>query len=170
METIKRFLSWVEKFDTGCWLWKGYLSKDGYGRFRFYGRNGKKVQAHRASWILNFGPIPEGMFVCHKCDNRKCVNPEHLFLGTPQDNMNDMVAKGRSGDTRGEKSGLTHLTDADVLSIRARYPQGTKLIDLAREYGVAKSTVSYIVNGHTWKHVPIDGDGTHALPTREGGG
>ena len=90
-----RFWSKVEEQD-GCLVFKSYYDRDGYGRYRLDGgRSAPKIKAHRAAWILTHGEIPEGMFVLHKCDNPPCVNPEHLFLGTPKDNMIDMVRKGR---------------------------------------------------------------------------
>lgn len=93
---MQRFWNKVEKTD-GCWLWTASKNRQGYGYFRF---DGKMMKAHRMAWLLVHGEIPEGMLVCHTCDNPSCVNPEHLWLGTNQDNQNDMNAKGRHGFTK----------------------------------------------------------------------
>jgi len=90
---MERFYSKVEKIENGCWNWMSALrGKSGYGAFKV---NGKCVDAHRFSFMLNKGDIPNGLYVCHKCDNRKCVNPEHLFLGSAKDNHQDGMNKGR---------------------------------------------------------------------------
>lgn len=87
--------SYVPVPETGCWLWVGRTTKDGYGLLAG-GRRGKSLRAHRAMYQATRGPIPAGLFVCHKCDTPSCVNPDHLFLGTPKDNVIDMFRKGRA--------------------------------------------------------------------------
>lgn len=136
------------KKTEGCWEWIGPTYR-GYGRLW---HNGKTIRAHRASWLIHRGDIPSGMFVCHRCDNPKCVKPDHLFLGTHQDNMNDKVQKGRCArlDRSGEKSGSAKLTAADVRCIRQRLrPQR----ELATEYGVDPSTISDIQRRKTWINI-----------------
>lgn len=92
---IKSFWNKVEKLgENECWKWKAYKNKQGYGRFGFSAS--QSVNAHRISWVIHFGEIPPGLFVCHKCDNPECTNPQHLFLGTRQDNINDSLIKKRA--------------------------------------------------------------------------
>ena len=140
--------------NSGCWLWCAGINEKGYGRLKVAlpGTRRRSHPAHRLSWIAHRGPIPAGLWVLHKCDNPACVNPEHLFLGTHADNMADMARKGRhrTGDYRGEKHGLTTLTDAEVRAIRADERSGTQL---ARDFGVSEATVSRIRNRETWGHI-----------------
>jgi len=119
------------------------------------------VYAHRLAWELTYGPIPDGMLVCHHCDNPICCRPDHLFLGTPSDNMQDALRKGRffmgerrSVLVRGERSGMAKLRTPDVLAIRERYAQGDiSQLALAKEYGVAHQLVSRIIRREIWAHV-----------------
>lgn len=130
--------------NTGCWLWN-CCGPYGYGQFTI--KPGNSTRAHRASWSLYRGEIPEGAFVLHKCDIRCCVNPDHLFLGTHTENMDDMVSKHRQA--AGEKHGCAKLTSSQVLEIRSRYKRGNG-VALAKEFGVSSSTVHLLVKGKTW--------------------
>lgn len=132
--------------DDACWEWQGLQTPKGYGQVRF---NGKNLRAHRLAWELTFGSVPDGMFVCHKCDNPSCVNPGHLFLGTPSDNMLDKQNKGRTAI--GERVGSARLNPADVVEIRASN-QGCRV--LARRYGVDRKTIINVKRYETWKHLP----------------
>lgn len=133
---------------SGCWIWtRGTLSQSGYGRVS--NGSGHYMMAHRRSWELHKGPIPEGMFVCHRCDNRVCVNPEHLFLGTTADNMADMAGKGRAAS--GERHHKAKLTRADATAIRA---MPGKYRDIAAMYGVTFGLIGligHIKRGEIWK-------------------
>lgn len=133
-----------------CWEWTGSIQSDGYGRFHVDPKN--KPHAHRAIWLMVNGDIPDDYFVLHKCDNRKCVRLDHLFLGTRQDNTDDMMAKGRRADTHGEKAPSHKLTNSQVDRIREQYAAGnTSQRKLAKEYGTCKSTIGYIVRREYWK-------------------
>ena len=146
----ERFWEKVIKGDSGeCWIWTGALNEKGYGILG-RGRRGMGTErAHRVSWMIHFGPIPKGLFVCHKCDNPQCTNPEHLFLGTVYENNADMLAKGRN--VKGECS-YSKLSLDQVREIRSRYKPGkiTQLA-LAKEYGVSRSLIGLIVKGERWK-------------------
>lgn len=132
--------------EQGCWIWTKALSSDGYGRAWMPSQNATKP-AMRLSYEAFKGPIEEGMCVCHSCDVRACVNPEHLWLGTIQDNNEDMIAKKRHA--RGER-GKAKLTESDVRLIRAD-PRGCDL--LAREFGVNPSCIVKIRANLIWRHV-----------------
>jgi len=136
--------------DTGCWIWTGSISGDSYG----YISNGKKmVKAHRFSYERFVGTIPEGLVVCHRCDNTICINPEHLFVGTIQDNMDDMKQKGRSNKLFGQNHNQAKLTDVQVLEIRKRISRGESGVSLARFFNVTPQMISLIKSGRYWKHL-----------------
>ncbi len=183
-KTKERFWSKVDKTggENACWLWQGSENEKGYGIF-----NGQRT--NRIAWTFTYGPIPTGLLICHSCDvnypagnitYRKCCNPTHLWLGTNEDNMKDMVNKGRSpkGDRNGsrvhpenlsrgkyhhlthcnratgERNGQAKFTAAQVLEIRERYATGYCTIKgLAREKGVSPRTITQIIRKTTWKHL-----------------
>lgn len=140
----------VEKTDS-CWLWRGEITKDGYGRTGAK-KDGSTRGAHRIAWELTNGPIPDGLFVLHKCDNPPCVRPEHLFLGTQADNRRDCVAKGRQ--PRGSAARKSSLTEEDVVEIRQRHESGETATSLGACFGVTRANIGYIVKRKTWTHVP----------------
>lgn len=147
----ERFWKYVEKTDS-CWIWIGH-KRGGYGQLSL-GMSNKQpnVDTHCLSWILHFGEIPAGMDVCHSCDNRACVRPDHLFLGTAQDNSNDAVKKMRHAF--GERSGCAKLTEDDVREIRELYNHGRRdWKNIAPYYGVSNTAIGYAARGETWKHL-----------------
>lgn len=152
-----------------CWIWTG--SKNGHGYAQFCtdrARGLKMVKAHRLCWELVNGPIPSGhgfhgTCVCHRCDNRACVNPTHLFLGTTLDNVRDMIAKGRRkqapwngispSPNPGESNPMSRLTESDVLKIRVLRSEGVQLKTLSELFHVSEATCSLISRRKTWKHI-----------------
>ena len=137
-----------------CWDWKAGLFTTGYGKF---GLRGKTVQSHRVAYSLVKGLIPIGEVVRHTCDNRKCVNPDHLITGTAKDNVQDAIDRGRF--PRGSSSGNSKLTEMDVLEIRSQVRNGTPDSEIADAYGISVNNLWFIKTGATWKHV--DGDIKH---------
>lgn len=135
----------------GCWEWQGPVRENGYAQIWVRERQ-KQVKAHRVSWEIHFGPIPEGLWVCHRCDNRRCVRPDHLFLGTRTDNTDDMKNKGRAD--HGERRHTAKLTEAIVSQIRHRYARGTIARVLAAEFGVRIDSIYKVIHRQTWQHVP----------------
>lgn len=172
-----RFWSKVDQSAEGCWLWQGTLLKQGYGCFKIAG---KMYKAHRLAYAFAKEIIPPGLFVCHHCDNPPCVRPDHLFLGTTRDNALDAVRKGRlaTGDRsgarthpermtrgdkhwshlhpelkRGERNGRTILSSQQVADIRSRYALGgISQFTLAKEYKVAQTTISAVIQRKNWNY------------------
>jgi hypothetical protein len=147
MTIAARLLAKQVHVDSGCWEWVGTLNDSGYGVMR---NHYKYVGAHRLSYQQFVGPIPDGMHVLHKCDNRKCINPEHLFVGTNAENVADKVAKGRQRRHHGEKNPHARLTAQDVVAIRA---SGERQKDLAAKYGVTRTCIYDIRVGKSWGHL-----------------
>lgn len=133
----------------GCLVWTGPGKGNGYGTTHF---RGSVMSAHRAAYILSKGPIPEGMNVCHSCDNRACVNPDHLWLGTQSENLMDMVQKGRQvlSPMRGEGHPKAKLTATQAIEI-CRSPESPSV--LARRYGVSRALIREVRLGNAWAHV-----------------
>ena len=132
---------------TQCWEWQGHKDKLGYGKWCWQSKN---WLAHRLSMLID-GNDPEGMNVNHHCDNPSCVNPQHLYLGTPQDNTNDMMRRGRHKCIRGTKHYSNKLSEQDVLDIRADTDSSIRV--LAAKYKVNRSTISDIYKRKTWTHI-----------------
>ncbi len=147
----ERFWEKVDK-SGDCWLWIGAIKGGGYGSFRY---KESQVIAHRHSWFLKNGQIPEGMCVCHTCDNPPCVNPDHLWLGTHADNMRDRANKKRgvSNPPLGEQAYNSILTEGDVRVIRSLYSLGVKQSVISKFLDVPFRRVWKIVHRKAWKHV-----------------
>lgn len=131
-----------------CWLWEGGKDKDGYGLFTF---NHHTVRVPRLMWMLRFGQIEPGKFVCHACDNPICCNPAHFFLGTNQENVIDAVKKGRI-KRKGDFNGRALLNSTQVLEIRSLHPTATPK-QLAKNYGVSACAIYDVLTRKTWSHI-----------------
>jgi hypothetical protein len=160
-EQIKRFWEKVDRNGgpDSCWPWIGYVDNPGYGGFAIKQRY---YRASRIAYLVGIGPFPTDLHVLHRCDNTKCCNPNHLFLGTDADNAADCMAKGRN--TLGERNGVSKLTDEKVREMRRRYADGgISIRQLAREYGMTYSPVHLMLSGKAWKHVQ-----DNLMPREEG--
>ncbi len=158
---VNRFWTHVDCSDGpgACWLWAGHVGENGYGITRV---KGKQYKAHRVSYLIEHGRIDNDRFVLHRCDFRACVNPEHLFLGTPKDNSQDAVKKGRNTKLYGERNGKAKLTRQKVRAIKrllADKADGRcdlRQYEIARRFGVSEATVSYLKNGGRWDFLPAN--------------
>lgn len=150
----ERFWSKVKKGEW-CWTWQAATSGNGYGAFRY---KGKQEGAHRVSWMLVYGEIPEGLLVRHKCDNPICVRPDHLELGTISDNAQDMVIRNRAprkgGPPKGERNHSSKLNRKIVQTIRQKIHNNQATVkELATHYGVTEASIRNVIHGKTWSHV-----------------
>jgi len=135
-----------------CWEWIGYRNDDGYGKL---GIKGRPTSAHRLSYEINIGPIPDGLCVLHKCNNPACVNPIHLYVGTPQDNMNDMVIASRQARPNGENNPKAKLTEIQVMEIiRLLKTNNMTHKEISDRFHVTPENILHISKGQTWKHIP----------------
>lgn len=149
----ERFWDNVKKTDDdSCWEWTGSGNEKGYGHING-GPDRGSLRANRVAWELQCGEIPDGLIVCHKCDNPKCVRADHLFLGTYDTNNKDRAAKGRSNNDKGEDHYAAKLTDEKVIELRCRRAAGEDRKALAKEFGISPKTVSKIFLRRSWKHV-----------------
>jgi hypothetical protein len=155
--TEERFWLNVERIEgDACWKWLGLPDDKGYGRFMV---DGRKIRAHQFSWMLHFGPIPDGLEVCHTCDDRLCPKPAHLFVGTHHENMLDAAAKDRmshggpKNPARGERAPTAKLRDTDIPVIRALSAEGISTRQISLRYGVAHHQIRRILNGTGWVHI-----------------
>lgn len=155
-DPVSNFWSRVDKSEgpTACWPWLGHTHRIGYGRV---GWKNRVWGAHQVAWQISFGPIPKGMCVLHKCNNKICVNPTHLKLGTHKENMADAIKSGvgvgECKARRGSAHGLSKLTESQVVKIRTEFRQGRSQAEIARRYGVRPQTIHGIVKGKSWTHV-----------------
>lgn len=131
-----------------CWEWKGTKNKKGYGQVKY---NGGRFYVHRLSYLIFIGDFYENKCVCHSCDNPSCINPKHLWLGTPKENTQDMIKKGRRFDNSKDNHPLSKLTIKDVISIKKEYSIGDKTQkEIAKDFGVVHQTISAILNNKRW--------------------
>ena len=144
----ERFMKYVEKVDSGCWHWLGATNQN-YGRF---GIKNKNLPAHRASVLLFHEHYPDfdKLLVCHKCDNTICVNPDHLFVGTHQDNIDDKMKKNRHVTLKGIDNPNAIIIEKDVIFIRE---SDLTTYDLALKFNLSTSSINFIRSGKRWKHV-----------------
>jgi hypothetical protein len=136
---------------TDCWKWKKMPLPNGYNRLLV--RDKTFFLAHRVSWMITYGLIPKNTFILHKCDNPGCTNPEHLFLGTPKDNSQDMIKKGRHNPNKGQLHYNVKLKDENVIKIKELISQGISQNKLGKMFNVSPSAIQNIADGKTWKHL-----------------
>jgi hypothetical protein len=153
-EHHKQVLITRRRIVDGCWEYTGILNNKGYGWKSFgRGKDRGKWVVHRIAYTIWKGEIPSGYCVLHSCDNTACFNPDHLWLGTQKDNMNDKARKGRCHNNQGSKSGMSKLEETQVLEIRRLRNEGNTLKMIAEKFNVTEANISDICQRHTWRHV-----------------
>lgn len=157
-----RFWRRVQKGE-GCWIWIGGRTGNGYGAVRFAGRD---QPTHRVSWEMAYGPVPPGLWVLHHCDNKPCVRPDHLFLGTPADNTRDMHSKGRAAPPEAHRANV-RVTRSQAVDIIWRLAVGERARCIARELGVHWRVVHRIAIGETWTDLTGTDPGTENSRSRK---
>lgn len=152
---FRRLVNNLKICANGCWEWVGWRDRGGYGKMTIMnGRSWSSQVVSRVVWKLFHGDIPDGMLVCHRCDNPACFRPSHLFLGTSLDNNHDMWSKGRANPPLGERAGNSKITEEQVRLIRSRHSVGgVTQRQLAQEFGIGYKAVCKIIHNQRWKHV-----------------
>lgn len=153
-EDFERLKKYYEKYvikQDGCWDWKGITEHTGYAKLGIR----PPIKAHRASWIIHKGEIPKGLVVCHSCDNRKCTNPNHLWIGTHKENIQDRIKKGRCNTPKGTQLKVSKINEIEAKEIKILLKKGLTCAEISRQYEVNGKLISRIKNGETWKHVEV---------------
>lgn len=151
-KNLDRIRKYYEKYvikQEGCWDWKGIIEHTGYAKLGIR----PPIKAHRASWLIHKGEIPKGLIVCHTCDNRKCTNPDHLWIGNHKENIQDKIKKGRANTPKGMQLKVSKLNDEQVKEVKIHLKNGLTCSEIGRKYGFSRKIISRIKNGETWKHI-----------------
>lgn len=164
-EDRARFWLKVDKgqHEKGCWVWTGQIDYKGYG---YFGASRVNIKVHRFSFFLGHGSLPEDKMICHSCDNRRCVNPGHLFAGTAKDNAHDCIKKGRKPFFAGSDIGTSKLDEGKVIEIRRNYAGKESFASIGRRYGVSPQTIKRVIVGTGWRYATAP---TCTPTAREGG-
>lgn len=148
--SLEKLKKSINILSSGCWEWEKSKHRQGYGHFPY---KGKIELAHRISWILHNGKIPEHVCVCHRCDNPSCCNPDHLFLGNTQDNCLDKEAKNRGNQPKGSKHYNSKLKENQIIQMRNLREKGFTYLEISKKFGISRCHVGLIIRRECWKHV-----------------